>query len=699
MKYLNTLLLFVLLLVGFALKDTLHFSSNLLSLFASKESVQNLLIAQKLGYSKEMFVATKGFDAKSKKEFLALKKELENLREIQQIKATLFVPKELREYFEAYKPITSEFDPTPPGKEQIGQKLQKLYNQTMQSFFYTPIDTKDPLGLFRTKSTLKTPAHKGEYLALEGYGYLMKITTNLSPTDVKKAQLLYNRLTEVLKKYPHSIAFAPFFYSVENSRAIKQDVKMIVVLSTLVLLVLYMVLLKNPVALLHVSMTLVSSILFALIVCGLFVEDFSLIALAFGTSLSAVSIDYFFHHYFHKYYLGGKKPSASVLYGYATTAAAFLIFSFIPIPLLAQMSLFALLSLSFAYVCFTYLYPYLHLRYVPLKNKENKPLFTLNTKTVFVLSGICIVVGVFGFHFETDVKKLDYQNRALQKKQNLFYAKGDKLHPVLVHAASQNGLLEKLHTLKEKEPKSFSFANFVPSQKNCKERKEQLRSYGFEELKKELSQEAKKVGFRQGYFSHSYDFLKNLPPCSGVNLELFAPLGLYVTHYKGEIYTLALVENIQEALTIKGIEAIDAKTLFMQVANEMLKNIMLYGFLAVAFILGLIYYSTKKRFFFAFGYILFPLSVAFMLSSLGGSVSVIHIFAFIILVAIGIDYGIYMANTKERSSTALAVRFSLISTFGAFGILIVSSIAVLHSIGLVITSGVISIYFLTKVLR
>ena len=79
--------------------------------------------------------------------------------------------------------------------------------------------------------------------------------------------------------------------------------------------------------------------------------------------------------------------------------------------------------------------------------------------------------------------------------------------------------------------------------------------------------------------------------------------------------------------------------------------------------------------------------------------NIMHLFSLIILIAIGIDYGIYMSKTNKRANTVIAIKYSLLSTFAAFGVLLFSSITALYSIGLVISLGVGAIYFLTKVMR
>ena len=66
MKYVNFLLLFLLLFFIFIFKDNIKPSTDLLSLFSSKESMQALEIATELGYTKEMMIAVKGFEDSSK---------------------------------------------------------------------------------------------------------------------------------------------------------------------------------------------------------------------------------------------------------------------------------------------------------------------------------------------------------------------------------------------------------------------------------------------------------------------------------------------------------------------------------------------------------------------------------------------------------------------------------------------------------
>jgi len=80
MKHLNFIILIILLLFGAVFKDSIHFSTNLVSLFASKDTLSKLEIADNLGYSKEMLIAVKGFDPQAKKKVKKLTTQLKKLK-------------------------------------------------------------------------------------------------------------------------------------------------------------------------------------------------------------------------------------------------------------------------------------------------------------------------------------------------------------------------------------------------------------------------------------------------------------------------------------------------------------------------------------------------------------------------------------------------------------------------------------------
>ena len=699
MKYANFLLLGVLLFAGYLLKDSIHISTNLLSLFAPKEAISKLHIANELGYSKEMLVALKYKDKSTTKELKLLAQELQEIKNIESVTYKLALPQEIKEYYKTHYTLLAAFDDKEQTQELVKAKLQTLYNKQLTNFFYSPINKNDPLSLFEMQES-QSVSHKGKYLQLGEYGYLLRVKTNVPPSDMNAAKILYDDVNALLKRHKNAVAFAPFFYTVENSAKIKGDVEWIVALSTLLLLLVYFVMLRDIKLLFHTVITLLSAMIFSALICTTTIENFSVLSLAFGATLSAVSIDYLLHYYFHGFFHSDKKFDRSVFFGFFTTIAAFGVFAFIPVALIAQISIFAVLSLSFSYVVFTFLYRELKIKKTTLLVSEKKREYRVPS-AAFTLVSILLLAYTFNtMQFDNNIRNLDYQNEKLQKLQTLFQtANTNNLYPVIVEADSKEALLKHLHLLKEAQKHSFSFASFIPQNAECEKRRAVLNYYDFVKLNALINTQASEIGFREGYFAASYKDMKSLPSCEDIELSVFKPYNLNVFEEDKKFYTIAMVEDIKRADEFVFVSPIDVKSMFAKVADKMFSDIVMYASGVMLLIVFLLLISVKKQFFYALNYLLFPLSLSLFIVSSFYSINIMHLFGLIILSAIGIDYGIYMSNTSQPSRTMLAIRYSLFSTFAAFGVLIFSTITALNSIGLVITLGCGAIFLLIRVMR
>ena len=363
MKYANYIILIILLSVGILLKDSIHISTNLLSLFASKDAIEKLGVADNLGYSKEMLIIVKGLNAESKQKVREISKKLKDIDNILLVQSTLRISPQVQKYYKDYYPILANFDDTNKSIEDIRNTLKKLYNEQSNNVFYSAINRDDPLKLF-SLNNLKNMniSHKGEFITLGDYGYLIRVSTDVSASQMNKAKSLYADIKQLLSSYDSVVSFAPFYYTVENSTKIQKDVQWILVLSTLVLLIIYYLLLRNIRLLSHTLVALFSSMIFAALMSTVIFSNFNVLSLAFGMSITAVSIDYLLHYYFHNFYQNKQKIDKNVLYGYLTTTVAFGIFTLVPIPIISQISFFSVMSLSFAYLLFTFIFPHLQLK-------------------------------------------------------------------------------------------------------------------------------------------------------------------------------------------------------------------------------------------------------------------------------------------------------------------------------------------------
>ena len=702
-KYANFIILFILLGVGVLLKDNIYISTNLLSLFATKESVEKLNIANNLGYSKEMLIAIKGFDKTSKKEVREISKKLQKLKHISFVQSSIVPTQEIQKYYKNHYQLLANFDDKNITNEQVSQKLKALYETQLSSVFYTSIDKNDPLEIFSLENVKRSGiSHKGSLITLGEYGFLIRVMTDIAPSQMNDAKELYKDVHTLIGEYPSVVAFAPFFYTVENSTKIQADVQWIIVLSTVVLLLIYYILIKNIRLLTTTVTALFSSMLFATLVSTIFIENFNLLSLAFGMSLTAVSIDYLLHYHFHNFYERSQRIDKNVLYGYLTTVVAFGIFSFIPIPLIAQISSFAVLSLSFAYVLFTFVFPLLGLkRYEEVRKAEGLKLEKKIPAFLFlVLSLALFTYSAMNFKLDSNIRNLDYQNLHLLEAEKLFKSNsGSKLTPVIVQAQAQDELIEELHQIHSLLPDTFSFATFVKDKHSCIKRKEKLQAYDFERLNKVINEKATNIGFKEDYFKDAYDFASGPSSCDVKDLNIFKTYGLSVYKDKGIYYTIALVSDVKKIEKLPYITNINVKEMFNKSAQKMYSDLLYFGEIVLVIIFILLFLSVRRRFIYAINYILFPLSITMAVLVSMDAINIMHLFSLIILIAIGIDYGIYMSNSQKQSNTMLAIKYSLLSTMAAFGVLIFSTIVALNSIGIVITLGCAAIFILTKAMR
>ena len=252
MKYANYIILFIFLSLFYLFQDHIRISSNLLSLFASKETLKKIKIAENLGLSKEMFIASKGFDKASKEKIIKISEALKNIEGIKSIQSTVIPSIEVQNYYKLYYPILATFDNQFQTDENIKSKLQSLYDEQFTNVFYKKINKEDPLNLFNIQQNNEMKiSSKGKYLTLKNYGYLLRIHTNVSPAQMKEAKLLYGHIHNVLNDYEDILSFASFYYTVENSKIIQKDIELIILFSTIILLIIYYLVLRNIKLLMH----------------------------------------------------------------------------------------------------------------------------------------------------------------------------------------------------------------------------------------------------------------------------------------------------------------------------------------------------------------------------------------------------------------------------------------------------------------
>ncbi len=687
MKYLNFIIFTILLGLYLVFSSQIKFSTNFLEIFLSQKSISLFERAKKLGLSDEILVAKKGFEQKDLDELKKIADELKKIPQITKVEVRKSIPDKLKQYMKNHYLLLSRFDNKALSDKEIKNRLKQIYDEQHNAFSFTPLNSYDPLELF----SMEMGSSK-RYTKLKNFGYVLRARTSIDTANASQARPLYKNLNNILEKHSDVIAIAPFFYLVENSAYIKSDAQTIMLISSVLLLLLYFFILKNHKLFLNTIFAIGSSVLSAILVTWLVYDSISILSLVFGISITTISIDYMFHYYFHRKF-SAKKPlfEKKVFLGFLTTFGVFVIFGFIDVELFSQLAVFSAVSLSVAYALFSFTFVYLDIT-EPKKEKVVNSKSELNPLHVVIVSLSMLLYAYVNLEFDTNLKNLDYQNTKLIKLTKKFNNGLEKksFQTVLLNGTTKENLLEQYESFLLKHPTALGIGNFVLSKKKCQKRVDELKEFDFKHIKNMISQYEKEIGFKDGTFKNTYKGADK----QKCNLNIIKEMEFKIIEDGGKFYTIALVDKnevIKEGLHVEVVNL--AKSLTND-TNKMKKTLSRYMAISLVFILSVLFILSGKEMLYPLMYLLFPLSCTLFAIALFGKINIMHLFALVILLAISIDYGIYMYKTNTVSETKKAIRYALLSTFAGFGVLIFSGTVALYSIGFVISIGISAIFLL-----
>lgn len=688
-KYFNYIALVSFFLIFFLTGLNKNISTDIKDIVPNSSNKELLEEFLNFNSNKKIYFAIKDLDENS----LTIIRELENsLDKIKDLEKDFFkTNQELEKFKEEYSLYFQKIDEKKLSNTNIKQKLENLYEELISSFLVSSFDENDPLEILKKQN--KEINLKNGRLYIKDYGYLSiyNINKNLSTLDDYKR--LYKEIKKLENKNKDIKSFSSIYYFVENSNYIKNDATKIALIATIILLVLYVLILKNTKLLINTVFTLLGSTLFASIILLLIYKKLSIFVLVFGLSISTIAVDYMFHHYFHKNYSEKKVFNKEVFLGFFTTFITFFILSFNDFTLIAQISYFSMLSLLYSYLVFSFVFPKIGFTFKDIN------IFSFNFSFVdfryflfFSILVMAIVSNQLTFNF--DIKALDYDNQKL-KKQEQFFIKNLSLEDkttVLIKAQNINSLIYKREEIKKIDNSSISPLDNLISKEKFQEKLQLFNSLKLVDLKKEINKEANNIGFKNNYFKDVYSYTIN-PPI--YNYEKLLEYEIDIKKIKNSFISYISISKTKEKEILKKdyIYSLSMKTMF---ENELKKDIaksLYLGILAFILIIILLALFTKKKFLYALNFLLFPMALIFTIFTYT-SINILHLFMVFIIIGLSIDYAIY--STKSHSQgTKKAILFSSLSSFAGFAVLIFSNTASLFSIGIVATFGITAILILT----
>lgn len=644
-----------------------------------------LEIYEKFDASREILVAIKGDDFQKIKELE--KRVLANDSIV--LKKSFFQNKEFREYIKQYRFYLQEYNEEK--LSSIGLSLQKAYENLRANPYYTTIDKIDPLGLFEKKKLYASIKIKNGHMYLDDYGYM----SIFSFQEESNPQEVYAVFSKEIKEDVK--VFSPAFYYVENEQAVKAEVNLLVFLALSILLLLYLGILKNIFLLTNTVLTLLNSSMLSLLLVTFIWDEVSIFVMVFGISISTIAIDYMFHHYFSGFYSAKKGFNRAVFFGFLSTFFAFVVLSFIDFPFIRQVSFYASISLLFSYLVFAFIFPVIGFRLKSINIFLPSLNIVKNYKILVFAFTVLIGISLINITIDLDIKNLGYQNSKLKAAENFFKNRLNTQGktPFIIKAKSMESLISKSHKIQSLHKNAvLPLANLLTLEE-FKQRKKVFLSTDFSSIRQKIHEEANGIGFRENFFQEAYPVKLLYPNPPAYSIGQLQEYGFDVYFDGKEYYGFGFLEKSTKA---EGVHVLDSTKLFANSLKRVYKQFLYSGGLILLVIVFILYLSTKENFFKALSYILVPLGV--VVSFVGfHEINALQIFMLFILLALSIDYGIYMSSKELLQTSQKAVLFSLLSTFAGFGILVFSSIGVLFFIGEVATIGLLAIFILMLIGR
>jgi len=690
-RYINYILfLFVLivLIVFIALETPSKISTNLSTILPDSKNKELLETYLKYEQNKKLFLTVQGTSKESLKKLRAIEKQLLLIDGVE--KKEFLSNQKLQEFKKRYFLYLNKIDTEKLENLNIENELKKIYSSLFDSFFIPIIDKNDPLKLIQ--KNIKNIKLKNGRLVLDGYGYLTILNINNSKTTIQEYEQIYDEIKKIELNNSDIKSFSFIYYFVENSRYIKADATKIAVIATLLLLSLYLIVLRNISLLLNTLLSLGTSALVATIVVTSIYPTISIFVLVFGLSISTIAIDYMFHHYFHGKYESYKGFTKEVFLGFFTTFGVFLILSFSEFLLIKQITLFAMCSLFISYVLFSFIFPY-----IQFKSKEInfgiKSFKLIDKKYIFISSLFVLVFAVLNLKFDFNIESLNYDNKELKKQEEFFKSgfEADNRIGYILQADTIDQLIVYNELIKNIDTTLQSPLNSFISKEKFLTKKEKLDKLNIHKLKQEIEFSSKAIGFKEGYFKQSYNYQIEVPSYS---YELLKEYGVNIQKFDNKFICFISIskDKVKEMKNYQFLKSVSLKNLFEQHLQNEFKTITLLGIVSLVFIFIVMGFISKEKIVDSFNFLLFPSGIIFLYFTFI-EINILHLFMFFIILAICIDYGIYLSKS-DTQQTQKAIIFSALSSFAGFGVLIFSTTPSLFSIGSVATLGIIAILIL-----
>ncbi len=635
----------------------------------------------------------------------------------------------------------------------IEQRYQDFVAESIELLF-SPLNgglanllTKDPLLLsYRYSQSINSQTNmslqQGFLTAQVATNHYVLLVASLSHSPFEQAtqKSISHLVTQLetdwsnLQNPPRLMTTGALFYAAEAYRTAEREISTIGVtsLALVVLLIGFTFRSLTPLAL--TSLAIAAGVASGLSLILLIYGKIHLITLVFGASLIGVAVDYAFHYFAISSEKQGqqrvKKILPAISLGLLSSVVGYLSLLTTPFPGLSQMALFCIIGLTMAFLTVTLFFPL-------FKIKKDARATILQTCQRFLIA--CNRFSNFSFwrvlwllpviaialsytqpitqdnirQFQTTSERLINDEKKIKsildlEASNQFY---------LVIQESPQALLRQLEKVQPKL-QSYVERGIVDGFENISLRlpSYQQQSENYRLLSDLYQSPAVREFIELGLLSDTqWQAVKQaLIDAESNKMSVDAWLNSELGKPFSRLW-LGQVKDVYAAIIpIKGINQLDAlsdineNVIFVDKVSKITNifaeyrvqtSLLLFIALVLIFLILSVRYRVKKSLVIVSAPI-FSISVTvILLYFLSVNLTLFNTLALFLVIGIGIDYGLFFAESKRLSErTFLAICLSALTTVFSFGLLALSDTLAIHAFGLTMLIGISCSFLLSPVI-
>lgn len=531
--------------------------------------------------------------------------------------------------------------------------------------------------------------------------------------------------TEIIKR-------GVLFYSDYASSQAKNDISTIGSLSILGIVILILVIFRSIRPILLTLLSISIGILCGIVAVVALFGEIHIITLVMSTSIIGIAIDYALHYLTERMLHGNQETARqslnnllyTLIIALTTSLIAYVILLFTPFPGLKQLATFAIFGLMGAFFTVICWYPFL-VNNLPVRLNIGEryltgwlTLWQKNSMQIIMtlMMTIFIVIGLTQLKIDDDIGQLQTLPTDLYQQEQKIIAITKQSHDqkwFVVYGQTPEQTLQRLEA-------------FIPILNQAKQ-DGLISSYQTINLFS-LQQQQQNIDTIKQYAPAIIDGLEDMgltPENSRLNLNELALMTpqqwlnssisegrnlLWLSLTDGQSATLIPISDIKNITKlsdlssgISGVQWLDRRQEFNDMFTHYRIHLSELLVFAIIIICATFIYRNRNN-----GLLMAIKSTLPTLLSIGASLAILGItqqslnlfsmLALILVIGIGIDYSLFLSNTKSQTTGALlAVSMAALTTLLSFGLLVLSHTNAIVGFGLVLTGGIFTAYLFAPI--